>query len=537
MMNKAIIALAVVVYLGCASGKKSQGFEPGDPSETEAAQAQETAAAPANVEALAIPSRPLAKPKPMQSVLLPVPNKPVVTIRLVFHTGSVDDPKGKEGLTALTTTLMEQGGTKSLTASQLIDALFPTAGELSAYTDKEFTTFSGRVHQDKLDAFLKIFTDTILEPRFDPEDFKRVKSEALSTLKNGLRSENDESLGKVGLEALLYKDHPYRHFTVGTVQGLESIQLYEVKAHWKKVFTQDRLVVGLAGAVTPELEKQVLTRLSALPASGAPRVEIPDAQPQPGKTVIIEKEALSTAISFGEVYGLRRGDPDFFAVAAGLSMLGEHRQFHGVLFSELREKRGLNYGTYAYAEHFIQEGGSSFSLTNIGRAIQEFSIWIRPVEPSNAIFATRGALHFLQEALTQPIPAERFEIGRGFLLGYTRLWEATDERRLGYAIDDVFYGTGNFLESYRKALSTMTPDQVRKALKRHIVPQQLSFVFVTHDAKALADALAQNKPSPISYPTPKAADVLELDKKISVFPLPIQGGEIEIVPASSVMER
>src|SRR2546421_5454449 len=53
-----------------------------------------------------------------------------------------------------------------------------------------------------------------------------------------------------------------------------------------------------------------------------------------------------------------------------------------------------------------------------------------------SVFATRGALHFLSAFIQQGIPKERFETARNFLLGYTRLWEQTDQRRLGYAIDD-----------------------------------------------------------------------------------------------------
>ena len=54
--------------------------------------------------------------------------------------------------------------------------------------------------------------------------------------------------------SLLYGGHPYRHFNGGTVAGLSSITLDDVKAHGASVFTQDRLVVGLAGAVDEKLE-------------------------------------------------------------------------------------------------------------------------------------------------------------------------------------------------------------------------------------------------------------------------------------------
>ena len=354
-----------------------------------------------------VPVKALRRPPPMTIVSLPVPNKPIVSIRLVFRAGAIDDPAGKEGLTSLTTELMSQGGTASLSSSQLLDALFPMAAELEASTEKEFTVFTGRVHRDKLPAFLNIFTEVLLKPRWDPKEFARLKAQTRNHVTNWLRGENDEELGKIGLDALLFAGHPYRHYNNGTVAGIDAITLDDVKAHAKRVFTQDRLVVGLAGATDTALEKQVKTALAKLPATGAAPVELPDAPGVHGKTLIVKKDALSTAISMGFSTPMRRDDTDYYAVAFAMSYLGEHRQFHGVIFTELREKRGLNYGDYAYAEHYRQDGENA-PRNNMARTSQDMSIWIRPVEPQNAVFATRGALYFLNEVLNKPIPKENF---------------------------------------------------------------------------------------------------------------------------------
>ena len=40
------------------------------------------------------------------------------------------------------------------------------------------------------------------------------------------------------------------------------------------------------------------------------------------------------------------------ALLLAASYLGQHRMSGGVLYDELREKRGLNYGDYAYIEYF-----------------------------------------------------------------------------------------------------------------------------------------------------------------------------------------
>src|SRR5262249_23886953 len=430
-----------------------------------------------------IPARPLHRPKPMQTVILADSSKPIVSFRLVFQSGSIDDPKGKEGLTALTATIMQEGGTKELSSSQLLQALFPIAGEIAVQTDKELTAFYGRVHKDNLERFLKIFTDVLLEPRLDPKEFERLRTDAINRIRNQLRGQDNETLGKVALDAPLYPDHPYQHFDGGTVEGLTAISLDDVRAHARRVFTQDRLAIGLAGPVDAELEKRVKARLSALPSTGAEAARLPAVPAPRGRTVILGKDVISTAVSIGCPYDLRRGDPDYYSVAFALSYLGEHRQFQGVLFRELRERRGLNYGDYASAEHFIQECGTTLTLTNITRSQQDFSLWLRPVEPANAVFATRAALYFLDQLIKNGIPPEAFDVLRGFLTGYTRQWDQTDQRRLGYAIEELYYGTPNFLEAFRSAIARMTPEDVRQAVRRHLNPARLNFVFVSKDAR------------------------------------------------------
>lgn len=484
-----------------------------------------------------LPVRPFAKPTPLQLVAVPSGNSQVVSVRLVFAAGSVDDPKGKEGLTALTTALLAEGGTQSLSASEFAQALFPMAAEFSASTNKEFTVFAGRVHKDRFDAFLKLFADVLVAPRLDAKDFDRLRSRALNDLEKRLRGENDEELSKAALDALLFEGHPYRHPVGGTVASLKALTLADVKAHWKNVFTQERAVLGLAAPAqdTAAWATKTTQALAALPAVGAPLAPLPAVVPKNGEALIIQRDTLSTAGAFGVPYNLRRGDADFFPMAMAMSYLGEHRQMHGQLFMELREKRGLNYGTYAYAEHYQQEGWTAVPRVNVGRTQQDAMIWLRPVEPKNAMFATRSAVQLLRELVEKPIPQKDFDAARGFLIGATYLWEQTDQRRLGYAIDDVFYGTPGFMGRFRASLEVMTPEEAQGAVKKHLSPEALNFAFVTQDAKALREALESGAPTPITYPSPKTDEVLKKDVELSKAPL--KPKSVRVLPASQFMEQ
>ncbi|MDP3570418.1 MAG: insulinase family protein, partial [Archangium sp.] len=92
-------ALLLVLLAGCATAPAPVVVKelPKDAAQLEL---DSLVVKPAPTEA--VPYRALPSIEPMKLVVLPVPNKPIVSVRLVFRTGSVDDPSGKEGLTALT---------------------------------------------------------------------------------------------------------------------------------------------------------------------------------------------------------------------------------------------------------------------------------------------------------------------------------------------------------------------------------------------------------------------------------------------------
>lgn len=514
------VFLVVVMLTGCASTPKPRPVVADAPR------------APPPPDA-GVPALPLVAP--LTVVSLPTTDSPIVTLRLVFRAGSVDDPRGKEGLTALTTRVLFEGGTASRTSAEFTRALYPMAAELETDTDKEFTTVAGRVHRERFTAFLPLFLDALRAPRFDPKEFERLKAEQLTVVRTRLRNENDEELGKVMLDAVIYEGHPYRHAVVGTEAGLAAITLDDVRAQWTRLFTQDRLVVGTAGAATTGDATLVVDGLEALPATGAPRMVIPMPEPRSLEALIVRRDTASTAASFGFAWPIRRDHPDFPALFLGLSYLGEHRQEHGVLFRELRDRRGLNYGTYAYAEHYRQDGWEALPRPNIRRTVEDLSLWLRPVDAKNGPFAVRALLFFLDETLHGPLPPERFETARGFLLGALRQWTLTDQHRLGWAMDELLTGAPGHVERLRTAIASLTPAQVQRALARYVVPARLSFVFVTRDAEGLLTALTSGAPSPAAYPTPKPPDVLEADTRIERFPLPMKRERTRLLDAAAVM--
>jgi zinc protease len=468
---------------------------------------------------------------------IPSKSTPLVALRFLFRVGSQDDPPGKEGLAALTASMIAEGGTKDLSYEQILDRFYPMAAELSGACHKEVTLFAGVIHRDNLSEYERIVTAMLTAPRFAPEDFERLKNEAIDYVSKTLRGGNDEDLGKWSLQVALYRNHPYGHVDQGTVESLKSITLDDVKAFYRKHYARGGLHLGVAGGADESWPDRIARDLGSLPEVGPAPPPLPwPAMPTGLEVTIIEKPADSTAISLGFPLDLTRREDDFYPLTVANSYLGEHRTFNGKLMQDLRGKRGLNYGDYSYIEDFIQEGQGAFPVPNNPRRQQYFSIWIRPVPHDKAVFALRAALWEFDRLLKQGISPADFEVTRSFVRNYSKLWVQTLPRRLGYAMDGVFYGRKDLVTELEERLPGLTVDQVNQAVRKHLDAPGFHVVIVTRDASALRDALLSGRPTPITYDTQGTPEeVLTEDKQIAAFPL--KDVRVKTVPVEDVFEK
>jgi zinc protease len=484
------------------------------------------------------PAKPRGKAGSPQTVFLPSPTNPLVAIRIFFHTGAVDDPKGKEGLASLTAEMVGKGGTKTRTYAEVLDALYPLAANIRSYGDKESVVFEGMVHHDNLEKFGELMAEQILTPRFAEEDFSRNRQDALDYLTKTLRGNDDENLGKQAMAALLYRGHPYGYPSQGTVAGLSSITLDDVKQFYAQHYTRDRLIVGVGGGYPNGFAEGFAKRFQALPAKSPPLPRLPPAPRLKGdQVIIVEKDARANAISMGRPIAITRADPDFIPLTVARSYLGEHRTFNGVLMNHLRGNRGLNYGDYAYIENFIQEGWSTFPLPNIPRRQQHFEIWLRPVPPQNSLFALRAALYETDKLIREGIPEAGFQATKTFLMNYSNLWTQDVSRRLGYAIDAQVTGKDLIAELQRR-LPKMKKAEVDRAIRKHLSIQNLAIAIVTDKAASVQDKLSSGAPTPITYDTAGTPQpILDEDKVIEKFPLPVAKDNLQVVPVDQMFEK
>jgi zinc protease len=502
---------------------------------------------PAETAARGEPLREKPKVKGIEFLALPPSDKPLVTIALRFKGGAAGDPKGKGGATLLAARIMSEGGTKALDAKDLQLALFPMATDVVARVDKEQTTFFATVHKDNLDKLLPILVDVVERPRWDARELVRLRDAQVLDVSRRLRQGDDENLGKEALAELMYRGHSYGHATPGHVSDLRSITLEDLRALAENLFTVDRLTVGIAGGYPKDLPERIAGAFSELPHHGAAIAKVPaaTAHPQP-RYLLVEKGSEASAVSCGIPWALSHEDPDWPAMSIARSAFGEHRQFNGRLMQRLREQRGLNYGDYAYIEHFQQQGGDAATAqTYRARHQQDFTIWLRPVQNENRLFALRAALYELDRSLEdEPFSAGEVEQTKGFLDGYLLLYDQTDARKLGYALDDDFLGVQDFLQKWRAALPSVTAEQVNSAWRKWVKREELQCVVVGPGMEQAKKAILAGGETPMHYQKDaqgnvpqKPAALLDTDRAVNRTSFGARGpGDVEVLPVDKMFE-
>lgn len=486
--------------------------------------------------------------QPVIELKQPLSNK--IIIKLVFRNGSVSDPVGKEGLTTATADLITSGGTKTMTNKQIRDFIYPMAASYNSSTDKEVTIFTFRVHKDFLEKFYPIVKGLILTPSFTEEDFKRIKSNQQNYVDQVIRSSSDEEYSKMALEDLLFRGTRYQHMVDGTSNGVSSITLDDIKAHYKNYFTKNNLTIGIAGNYTPAFLAKLKKDLSGLPNT-APKL-IPQVRantPNGIQVEIISKpDALGSAVFTGAPLSITRSSNDFAALMVANSFLGEHRKSYGKLYDKIRDVRSMNYGNYSYIEWYDNGGSNMLPPAGVPRSTNYFAIWLRPVQVAEGLkkqyaelsdikvghaqFALRLAIREIDMLIKNGMSQKDFEATRQFLRSYNKLYIQTPESQLGYLLDSKFYGRKDYIKEMDALLAKLTVNDVNRAVRKYLQTQNMFVTIVTDDSEALplAQALENNTNSPMSYSNLMKEGlpqkVKDEDAEIANYPLHVKSVKI-----------
>ncbi len=404
------------------------------------------------------------------------PELPMVDMRIVFDAGAArdeDDP----GLSILTNGLLAEGA-GGLTANEIAERFESIGARFGNSAHRDMATLSLRTLSEKkiFDQAVATLTTILTTPDFPKAAFERERSRLLTTLKR-----HKQSPGTQADEAFfgaVYEGHPYRLMSTGTEDGINGLTINKLKSFYKKYYVARNAVLAIVGDLDRSAAEQLAETILGLLPEGQPAADLPKVVAlTEGKTIRIDHPSTQTHILVGQP-GMKRGDPDYFALYVGNHMLGGSGLV-ARLSNEIREKRGLAYSSYSYFMPMRESGPYTIGLQTKNESAEE-------------------ALAVLQETIGQFVKegptAEELDASKKNITGGFPLRISSNKKIINYIGMIGFYGLPlDYLDTFNSKVQAVTIEDIKNAFQKRIHMDKMVTVMVGGSVDAAADANTEVK--------------------------------------------
>jgi zinc protease len=151
--------------------------------------------------------------------------------------------------------------------------------------------------------------------------------------------------------------------------------------------------------------------------------------------------------------------------------------------------------------------------------------------------ALRIALYEVDKMVKDGLTKEEFEATRDYLMKNVFVTVSTQNQLIGYALDSDWYGIGEYTKTMRDALSKLSVNDVNKAIRKYIRPNDFKVVMITKDAEGLKKKLVTDEVSVMKYEGEKPKALLDEDRVIGSTKLGIKPEQVTIVPVDVVFAK
>ena len=377
-----------------------------------------------------------------------VPSVRSAAVGIWVNVGSRDETPAVAGASHFLEHLLFKGTTRR-SALEISSSIEAVGGEMNAFTSKEYTCFYARVIDTDLPMAIDVVSDLITSSIVSALDVDAERKVVLEEI--AMRDDDPSDLVHDLYAETYYGDTQLGRPILGTVESIKKMSRNSVFNYYKKRYLPQDLVVAVAGNIkhkkVVEMVERALSADGFLDVKGAPQIrgnEILRKAKQSSVGLITRK--TEQAHMFYGMEGVARHDERRFAMGILASALGGGMSSR--LFQEIREKRGLAYSVYAYAQQFAGSGQIGFYAgCNPTKAIEVIEI-IREVLTD---VAEHGMTH------------EEIDRAKGAVRGSLVLSQEDSGSRMSrIGKNEIVYGHVMSFDDILKEISSVTHEDVRK---------------------------------------------------------------------------
>ena len=408
-----------------------------------------------------------------QVLLVARHDNPIVDVQISFKgAGAAFNPPGKGEVADFTAAILTDG-TRTLDEEAFNARANDLAADIGSSSSDEGASIRLRSlsRAEVLQPALKLVNQSLTEPRFDAEVFRRRQNQSVTALQ---QNETDPAFVADRAATLLdYPDHPYGSSARTNEQSLRAVTLADIRAFHRSRYGKNNAIVAVVGDIDRrQTEALVQTVLAGLPAKSSRSAAVP---PVPERNA--QRRDMPFAAEQAQIVMsmplIRRDDPDYYALVVGNYILGSGG-FDGRLMKTLRDQYGYTYGAYSNLAPATEAGAFSIAFST---------------QKANTAPALAAAQKVLADFVAEgPTEAELQQVKSNLVGGFPLRFD-TNAKLLQYLSLIGFYNLpDDYLEAYPKAVAAISSAQIKAAWQRRVQPQNMNIVVVGADAPKNTDA-------------------------------------------------
>jgi len=384
-----------------------------------------------------------------------VPSVRSAAVGIWVNVGSRDEAPATAGASHFLEHLLFKG-TTSRTALEISSSIESVGGEMNAFTSKEYTCFYARVIDTDLPMAIDVVSDLITSSIVTALDVDAERKVVLEEI--AMRDDDPSDLVHDLFSDTFYGDTQIGRPILGTIDSIKGMSRNTVFNYYKKKYLPQDLVVAVAGNIKHKkvvaMVEQALSRDNFLDVLAAPviRPNIPIRNTKQQSVGLLFKKSEQAHMFYG-MEGVARADDRRFAMGVLSAALGGGMSSR--LFQEIREKRGLAYSVYAYAQQFAGSGVLGFYAG---------------CNPTKAIEVVEIIRSVLSDVADNGMTHEEIERAKGAVRGSLVLsQEDTGSRMSRIGKNEIVYGQVMDFDDILKAISRVSAQDIHEIASEFLV--------------------------------------------------------------------
>jgi zinc protease len=386
------------------------------------------------------------------------PTADIVSGRLFIPAGSRWEAPAQAGLAQLLTSVLTKGTTR-LSALEIADRVESVGAGLGVDATTDYIKMSLKTVKSDLVDIFKLAGEILQTPSFPEAQVELERKLILQAIKS--QTEQPFNNAYRQLRTALYGEHPYARSSLGTATTMSQITRQDLVDYHQTHIRPDRLIISLAGRITPEEAIELVTQVFG--DWQIPAIAPPTLTPQRVNTLPqyqVEHQSTQQAIVMLGYLAPAIEDPDYIAIKLIDSYLSNGMSSR--LFVELREKRGLAYDV------------SAFYPTRLDTS--HFAVYMGTAA-SNTKIAVSGLRAEVDRLCLELLPAAELQTTKDKLIGQYALGKQTNgQLAQTYGWYELLGLSLDFDSQFTTAIQQLTPTQIQTAADKYLTQPYISIV-------------------------------------------------------------